>query len=310
MLRPFTGRKPRNHCEPDDRKMPAQAASLPETGLMRAEEAGLMTGERLGQLLQTAVDAALAAAVRIRHYFGSHDLGLQKKRDGSPVTLADQEAEAVIRDHLLTKSPVGPLDILGEEQGFTGQGSRWRWTVDPIDGTRSFVSGIPLFGTMIALQDMQDQLPVLGVIHLPMLGITYAGARGQGVTRDGRVLRLPESLSIDEAIIGVGDIAQFAAAGRLEDYRRLSAMHGYVRGYTDCFGHGLVISGALGAMMDPALNPWDILPTQALIGEAGGMTLLRPSQVPGKVDSLFGNRALVQHLARELSFSAAAVSGR
>ena len=75
-----------------------------------------------------------------------------------------------------------------------------------------------------------------------------------------------------------------------------------MRGYTDCFGHGLVISGALGAMMDPVLNPWDILPTQVLIEEAGGMILLRHSQVPGKVDSLFGNRALVQHLAREIPF--------
>lgn len=261
-----------------------------------------MTEEQLKQLLQTAVDAALAASVCIRKYFGSRHLGVQEKRDGSPVTLADQEVEAVIRTHLLSKAAIGPLDILGEEQGLIGQGTPWRWTVDPIDGTRSFIHGIPLFGTMIGLQEMQDERSVLGVLHLPMLELTYAGAKGQGVTCNGKPLRLPESVSIEDAIIGVGDVAQFAAANRYEDYRRLSAMHGYVRGYTDCFGHGLVISGALGAMMDPALNPWDILPTQALIEEAGGMILLRPSQVPGKVDSLFGNRAFVQHIARELSF--------
>ena len=260
----------------------------------------MLTDEQLKQLLQTAVDAALAASVCIRKYFGSQQLGVQQKRDGSPVTLADQEAEAIIRAHLLSAASTGPLDILGEEQGFTGQGTRWRWTVDPIDGTRSFIRGIPLCGTMIALQDMQDELPMLGVIHLPMLGLTYAAARGHGATSNGKTLRLPESVAIEDAIIGVGDVAQFVAASRYEDYRRLSAMHGYVRGYTDCFGHGLTISGALGAMMDPALNPWDILPTQALIEEAGGMTLLRPSQVPGKVDSLFGNRALVQHLAKEI----------
>jgi myo-inositol-1(or 4)-monophosphatase len=174
--------------------------------------------------------------------------------------------------------------------------------VDPIDGTRSFIHGIPLFGTMIALQDMQDEQPVLGVIHLPMLGLTYAGAKGQGVACNGKSLRISGPVSIEDAIISVGDVAQFVAANRYEDYCRLSAMHGYVRGYTDCFGHGLVIRGALGAMMDPALNPWDILPTQALIEEAGGTTLLCRSQVPGKVDSLFGNRALVRHLAREISF--------
>lgn len=271
---------------------------------VRFKVARLLTDEQLKQLLQTAVDAALAAAAGIQKYFGSQQLGLQRKRDGSPVTLADQEAESVIRAHLTAKATIGPLDILGEEQGLSGEGTRWRWTVDPIDGTRSFIRGIPLYGTMIALQDMQDERPVLGVIHLPALGITYAAAKGRGVTRNGKALpRLPESVAIEDAIIGVGDVAQFVAASRSEDYSRLSALHGYVRGYTDCFGHGLVISGALGAMMDPALNPWDILPTQALIEEAGGMVLLRRSEVPGKMDSLFGNCALVQHLARELSFA-------
>lgn len=258
----------------------------------------MLKDEQLQQLLQTAVDAARAAAVCIRKYFDSQQLGVQRKADGSPVTLADQEAEAVVRAHLLSRASTGPLDILGEEQGMTGQGTRWRWTVDPIDGTRSFIHGVPLFGTMIGLQDMQDGRPLLGVIHLPMLDLTYAGARGQGVSCNGRALRLAESEPLADAIIGVGDVAQFAAANRLEDYRRLSAMHGYVRGYTDCFGHGLVLSGALGAMMDPALNPWDILPTHALVEEAGGAMLTWPSQAPGKVDSLFGNRALVQRLAR------------
>lgn len=261
-----------------------------------------MTDEQLTQLLQTAVDAALAASVCIRKYFGSQHLGVQEKRDGSPVTLADQEAEAVIRYHLSSKAAIGPLDILGEEEGLTGQGTRWRWTVDPIDGTRSFIHGIPLFGTLIALQDMQDGLPLLGVIHLPMLGQTYAAAKGQGATCQGKAVHLPQVVSIEDAIIGVGDVAQFHSARRYEDYQRLSAMSGYVRGYTDCFGHGLVVSGALGAMFDPALNPWDILATQVLIEEAGGTILLRPSSVSGKVDALFGNRSLVQHIARGISF--------
>jgi len=211
------------------------------------------------------------------------------------------EAERAIVDVLRARCP--EHGALGEELGETGPRER-RFIIDPIDGTRSFIHRVPLFGTMIALQDMQDERPVLGVIHLPISGLTYAGARGQGVTCNGNSLRIAESVAIEDAIIGVGDIAQFVAARRFDDYSRLSALHGYVRGYTDCFGHGLVISGALGAMLDPALNPWDILPTQALVEEAGGMVLLRRSQVPGKVDSLFGSRALVQHLARELSFIA------
>ncbi len=261
-----------------------------------------LTGSQLAQLLQTAVDAAHVAAVPIRAHFERQDLCITEKSDGSPVTQADQEGEALIRSHLLSNSPIGPLDILGEEQGLQGTGTRWQWTVDPIDGTRSFIHGIPLFGTIIALLDTRENLPVVGVIHLPMLGLTYAGAKGQGTTCQGKALHLSENLPIEKAIIGVGDFAQFSSAKREADYHQLLSMSGYVRGYTDCFGHSLVVSGALGAMVDPALNPWDILATQVLIEEAGGMAILRPSSLSGKVDALFGNRSLVQQLGRDLSF--------
>ncbi|GJL59385.1 MAG: histidinol phosphate phosphatase [Nitrospirales bacterium] len=261
-----------------------------------------LSSKQLTQLLQTAVEAAHVAAVPIRAYFEKQDLRITEKSDGSPVTQADQEGEALIRTHLLAKAAIGPLDILGEEEGFQGTGTRWQWVVDPIDGTRSFIHGIPLFGTLIALVDTRETFPVLGVIHLPMLGLTYAAARGQGTTRQGKVLHLPEDVSIEEAIIGVGDFAQFSSVEREADYHQLLSMSGYVRGYTDCFGHGLVISGALGAMVDPALNPWDILATQVLIEEAGGAAILRPSKVSGKVDAVFGTRLLVHHLARELAF--------
>lgn len=261
-----------------------------------------LTNNQLTQLLQTAVDAAKVAAVPIRAYFERQDFCIKEKNDGSPVTQADQEGEVLIRSHLLSHAQIGALDVLGEEDGLQGTGTRWQWIVDPIDGTRSFIHGIPLFGTIIALLDTRENLPVVGVIHLPMLGLTYAAAHGQGTTCQGKALHLSEHLPIEEAIIGVGDFAQFSSANREADYQQLLAMSGYVRGYTDCFGHGLVVSGALGAMLDPALNPWDILATQVLIEEAGGAAVLRPSSVSGKVDALFGNRSLVQHLARELSF--------
>ena len=260
-----------------------------------------LSTDQLGRLLETAVKASQAAAVPIQAYFGGQHLDVKHKGDGSPVTLADQEAEALIRTQLLSDSVLGPLDILGEEEGLQGTGTRWRWVVDPIDGTRSFIHGIPLFGTIIALLDTQENLPVVGVIHLPVLGQTYAAAKGLGATCQGTRMDVSSNRSLDEVMIGVGDIAQFASANRLSDYRRLQDVSGYVRGYTDCFGHGLVISGSLGAMMDPALNPWDILATQVLIEEAKGTILLSPSVVPGKVDALFGNPNVVEHLARELS---------
>jgi len=262
-----------------------------------------LTTDQLVRLQETAVRAAKAAAVPIQAYFGGQHFEVQQKGDGSPVTLADQEAEALIRAQLLSNSVLGPLDILGEEEGLQGTGTRWRWIVDPIDGTRSFIHGIPLFGTIISLLDTKEDLPVVGVIHLPMLGQTYAAAKGLGATCQGTRLDVSGNRSLEDAIIGVGDISQFASANRLLDYQRLQGLSGYVRGYTDCFGHGLVVSGALAAMLDPALNPWDILATQVLVEEANGKILLSPSSVPGKVDALFGNPKVVDHLARELAFS-------
>nr|MBA3968178.1 histidinol phosphate phosphatase [Nitrospirales bacterium] len=96
---------------------------------------------QLAELLQTAVDAAHVAAVPIRAYFERQNLRITEKIDGSPVTQADQEGEALIRSHLLSNALIGPLDILGEEEGLQGTGTRWQWIVDPIDGTRSFIHG-------------------------------------------------------------------------------------------------------------------------------------------------------------------------
>lgn len=263
---------------------------------------GMQAG-RLETLLATAVAAAEEAGAVIRRYFGGNRLGLERKPDGSPVTRADREAEAVIRARLAA-APGGAFDILGEEEGLSGPGTRWRWVVDPIDGTRSFVRGIPLCGPMIGLENTADGRALLGVIHLPMLGVTYAGGAGLGATRNGAPVRLPESAALPDAIIATGDVAAFREAGRENDYRRLTELHGYVRGYTDCFGHGLVIEGALGAMLDPALNVWDIRASQAIVEAAGGAAVVVPSKRAGKLDALIGNRALVAELDRELGFSA------
>lgn len=261
-----------------------------------------MTEGQLQSLLAAAQAAAEEAGGVIRRYFGGNRLALERKPDGSPVTRADREAEAVIRARLAA-APGGAIDILGEEEGLSGTGTRWRWVVDPIDGTRSFVRGIPLCGPMIGLEDTVDGRALLGVIHLPMLGVTYAGGAGLGATRNGRPMRLPESVALEDSIIAVGDVAAFREAGREDDFRRLTELHGYVRGYTDCFGHGLVIEGALGAMLDPALNSWDIRASQAIVEAAGGAAVVVTSNKTGKLDALIGNRALVAQLDRELGFS-------
>ena len=256
----------------------------------------------LSGLLDKAVKAAKAPANRIVSYFHNSSLSVHTKHDGSPVSAADHEAEEIIREVLGSDSTDDKIDILGEEQGLQGSGTRYRWTIDPIDGTRSFIRGIPLFGTIVALEDTMHHRALLGVIHLPVLNITLSAARGLGSWRNGTRINVSATAQPEHAIIAVGDPLQFSAAQLDAAYHNLYDLCPCMRGYTDCFGHALVASGAVSAMLDPALNPWDVMATQVLIEEAGGTMVLRSSAVEGKVDALFGNSDLVKCLSERLAF--------
>ncbi len=266
------------------------------------EQAELTESRLLAKLLQVAVEAASEPADMILKYFHDERLFVEKKQDDSPVTQADREAEQIIRDKLAKCRTSEPIDILGEEQGLAGQGARFRWTIDPIDGTRSFVKGVPLFGTIIALEDTLERRALLGVIHLPVFQMTYSAARGNGSWCNGKRLSIPSVSELKDAIVSTGDPLQFAHAKFEDAYHRLLDLCPCLRGYSDCFGHTLVASGAVGAMIDPDLNPWDVLATQVIVEEAGGMMMMRPSSNDCKVDALFGSPDLVRLLAKELKF--------
>lgn len=247
-------------------------------------------------LLDLAVKAAETPASQIAQWFEADLLAVEHKGDGSPVTIADQEAEKTIRK-ILSDHPLGSaFDILGEEYGQEKQGARYRWLVDPIDGTRSFVNHIPLFGTIVALEDTVERTTLIGVIHLPVLQRTFAAARGLGAHSNSETLLVAPPKSLHEATIATGDIAQFISIGAESTYNTLAQHCPYLRTYTDCFGHAMVVSGAVSAMLDPALNPWDAMATQVLVEEAGGTMLMRPSTIPQKIDVLFGAPAIVEEL--------------
>ena len=258
--------------------------------------------DEVRDLLHKAEKAAIAPAETLRNHFRNSNLTVETKQDGSPVSVADREAEEIIRAVLGSRSLGEQIDILGEEQGFQGSGTRFRWTIDPIDGTRSFIRGIPLFGTIVALEDTTDHRAMLGVIHLPELNMTLSSARGLGSWRNGKAIHVSATTQPEQAIIAVGDPLQFSSAQLDTVYHRLYELCPCLRGYTDCFGHALVASGAVGVMLDPALNPWDVMATQVLIEEAGGTMLQRPSAAEGKVDALFGNSDCVKFLSEKLSF--------
>jgi histidinol-phosphatase len=256
----------------------------------------------LEALQNLAVKAALAPAQQIAQWFEADLLSVEHKGDGSPVTIADREAEKTIRQILSEHPQATSFDILGEEYGQEKQGARYRWLIDPIDGTRSFVNHIPLFGTIVALEDTLEHTTLIGVIHLPMLNRTFAAARGLGAYPQGEILLVAPPQPLEEAIIATGDIAQFMSIGEKNTYNTLVKHCPYLRTYTDCFGHALVVSGAVSAMLDPALNPWDALATQVLIEEAGGIMIMRPSAIQDKIDVLFGAPTIVEELRTLVDF--------
>jgi len=252
------------------------------------------------------VAAATAPAPLILAAFRSPALATEAKADGTPVTAADREAEATIRAALRRAGEWGTLEILGEEGGADGEPGPLRWIIDPIDGTRAFARGLPTFGTIVALEETASRRALVGVIHLPAAGETLAAARGLGARRGGTgggmEVRASRAGDLRTAIVSVPDLAEFRAAGMAEGYHRLHRLCDRVRGYTDCWAHAQVVAGAVDALVDPGLRPWDVRATQVLIEEAGGAHLTRASAVAGCEDIVCGSPALVEQLARVFGF--------
>ena len=220
-------------------------------------------------------------------------VAVEEKRDGSPVTEADRAAERALREHLRAATP--GFAVLGEEYGAEGAGAEGpTWVVDPIDGTRGFARGIPLFATLVAL--LVDGEPLLGVIDLPALGERIRGARGRGAWRGRERLRVSGETDLRRALVSHGDPFCFDLAGRREAFARMAAELPLLRGYTDAFGHALVIAGSVDAMVDLSLSPWDVAATECLVPEAGGRVERLTGLADGKLGLVLGAPALVEQL--------------
>ena len=196
----------------------------------------------------------------------------RSKADGSFVTDVDIAVEERARTLLASRFPTHR--IIGEELPEAGDGDGLTWVIDPIDGTKSFRHGVPLYGTLLALLDGED--PILGIIDLPGLDRTFSAARGLGARCNGEAVRLedlPEDRPLEKEIIGIGDRQQFVDAGRADVFDALVAAHPAVRTYTDCFGHALALQGAVAAMVDFDLRLWDTMASKVLMEEAGGRYL-------------------------------------
>ena len=217
------------------------------------------------ELVQEVVHITENAARMALHYF-RQPLLIEMKENHTPVTVADKKTEEYIRGELEKRFP--EMGILGEEFGELSRKSDMVWTIDPIDGTRSFIRGIPLFGTLVGL--LHRGRPVLGVMVLPALEETYFAAEGTGTFCNGHQLRVSPTVSLEAAVVSYGDTNCFEDAGKIAMLKNTIDKAHLARGYTDCFGHALVIRGAVDAMIDPVVSIWDVAPIACLVEEAGG----------------------------------------
>ena len=219
----------------------------------------------LNHALDVALEAAFAAGQRTLAHFQT-TLDVETKADHSPVTIADREAETVLRERLERAFP--DHGIVGEEFGASRPGASHPWYLDPIDGTKSFVRGVPLYAVLVALE-VEGRVEV-GVAHFPALGETLAAATGRGTRWNGRRVHVRTTSALEEAFVGFTDAASFAQHGRARAWGEVLTRTAYRPGWSDAYGHALVASGRLDAMLDPVMHPWDCGPFPVLLREAGG----------------------------------------
>jgi len=214
--------------------------------------------------LEVAVAAAKAAGEVALRYFRT-GLTVEYKGDCSPVTRADRECEQRIIEVLHAAFP--EYGVVGEELG-ERPGAHARWIVDPIDGTKNFIRGIPYFATLIGLEE--DGEITAGVIYAPAVDDLLYAQKGQGAfDRSGR-LHVSPITSLRQGLIVFGGIDIFRAAGRWDAFERLVRAAGRQRGFGDYFGHTFVARGQAEAMIELDLKPWDLAAIKIIIEEAGG----------------------------------------
>jgi myo-inositol-1(or 4)-monophosphatase len=222
--------------------------------------------EPFGAYLDFAAETAWLAGRLTLGYFQGN-LQPELKADLSPVTAADRAAEELIRGRIEAAYPGHA--IVGEEYGASeSAAASHRWFIDPIDGTRSFVRGVPLYAVLLGLE-IEGAIRV-GVACFPALGELIAAAEGHGCRWNGRPARVSSVARLRDGLLAHSSAAAFARHGRGPAWERLQAAAGHVAGWSDAYGYLLVATGRAEVMLDAVMNDWDCAPFPVILEEAGG----------------------------------------
>jgi myo-inositol-1(or 4)-monophosphatase len=221
---------------------------------------------KLDTYLEFATETAYQAG---RLTLGYYQTGIRPdiKKDNSPVTVADRLSEELIRRRIEERYPAHA--IVGEEYGSKETDeSTFRWFIDPIDGTKSYIRGVPLYAVLIGLEIEGE--PAVGVAYFPALDEMLAGAIGLGTWWNGRRAHVSEVAELKKSVVSCTDLGSFARYGRLEAWNRIQQAFYYRVGWSDAYGYLLVATGRIELMLDPIMHAWDCGPFPPILAEAGG----------------------------------------
>ncbi|MEO7085602.1 MAG: histidinol-phosphatase [Gemmatimonadaceae bacterium] len=224
-----------------------------------------MTFDRSLMLQDVSDLAKLAGTAAMKHF--QKNVSVEQKRDGSPVTIADREAEQCARDWVNKNFPGD--GFLGEEFGTEGWDSERQWIVDPIDGTKSFIRGVPLWGTLVAIRE-RDRV-IAGAAYFPALNEMLVAALGGGCWWNGAQCHVSNVATLEEAVVLTTDHRFGATPSRREGWDALASKAAVARDWGDCYGYLLVATGRAEVMVDPIMADWDAAALYPAIVEAGGI---------------------------------------
>ena len=231
--------------------------------------------QELSRRLEVARQAAIRAG-RIMLNYARTDFQRETKADGSVVTIADRQSEQLLRRTIEKSFPDD--GVLGEEFGEKPGTTRYRWILDPLDGTLTYAQGVPLYGVLIGVEDLETQSCPIGIIHIPALAETVYAQRGRGCTwesgggrwRGTASARVSKVERLDQAVMLATDFWRLGTPPQRDALARLAARTRVQRTWADCYGYLLVATGRAEIMLDPVMKVWDAAPMQVILKEAGG----------------------------------------
>ncbi|HKA54616.1 MAG TPA: inositol monophosphatase family protein [Candidatus Binatia bacterium] len=219
----------------------------------------------MDEVLDAAIAVARAAGEIALRYFRTN-LTVETKADRTPVTRADRECEARVVELLGARFP--DYGFLGEELGEHRGRADARWIIDPIDGTKNFIRGIPFFATLIALEEGGEV--TTGVMHAPAIGDLLYARKGQGAFANGRSVHVSAITDLRDAMLIHGGLKDLKVRPCWQPFLRLVDATARQRGFGDALGHSVVIYGQAEVALEPEIKPWDVAATKVLVTEAGG----------------------------------------